>query len=73
VKNNDFLLGAKTLKDGGSFPPMIMLTDYEFSRYIILEGHFRMTAYGLEPDAFSSVTCILGMCDENDLRKWNNE
>ena len=72
VPNDGFLKAAKHLElqteSENAFPPMIFLTDS--TRYIILEGHLRMTAYALVPEAFENVSVILGRCSSADLDKW---
>jgi len=73
VPNDAALKGAQLLKAGHKFPPLIFLTDENQQRYIILEGHGRMTAYGLVPDLFQNVSVLLGICKSEDLDKWNGE
>jgi hypothetical protein len=70
VPNDSAIEGAKKLREGHKFPPLIFLTDASEERYIILEGHGRMTAYGLVPDLFENVSVLLGYCDYEDLNKW---
>lgn len=70
VSNDGFLKGAQNIKEGKKFPPLIFLTDESLSRYIILEGHLRMTAYGLVPDLFKNVSVLLGYCSFEELNKW---
>ena len=73
VPNDGAIEGAKKLMAGHKFPPLIFLTDENEKRYIILEGHGRMTAYGLVPDLFQNVSVLLGYCDNEDLDKWYGE
>jgi len=73
VPNDGAVNGAQWLKDGNRFPPMIFLTDKSESRYIILEGHGRMTAYGLVPELFQDVSVLLGYCNAAELKKWYGE
>ena len=73
VPNDGAISGSKWLKAGNKFPPMIFLTDKSESRYIILEGHGRMTAYGLVPDLFQNVPALLGYCETEELKKWYGE
>ena len=70
VPNDNSIKGAEKIKAGHKFPPLIFLTDENQSRYIILEGHGRMTAYGLVPDLFQDVSVLLGVCEANELNKW---
>ena len=71
VPNDNFIEIARKLRAGHIFPPMIFLTDKAESRYVILEGHARMTGYGLYPEAFRDVSVLLGYCVGSELDKWN--
>lgn len=70
VPNDGFVSLAEEIKNGASFPPLIFLTDEAESRYVILEGHARMTAYGLVPALFNGISVILGFCGYAELDKW---
>ena len=59
------------LEQGGSFPPIILLTS-DNENYTILEGHSRMTVYGLVPNFFDGSKCYIGICEDSALRKWNS-
>ncbi len=67
VPNDRALSGAQKIRDGYTFPPLIFLTDKAEERYIVLEGHGRMTAYGLVPELFQNVSALLGYCDGDEL------
>jgi len=73
VSNDNAIKTAQKLKEGCKFPPLIFLTDKSENRYIILEGHGRMTAYGLVADLFHDVSVLLGYCDSEELNKWYGE
>ena len=73
VPNDGFIKGADDVKSGIKFPPMIFLTDETEERFIILEGHARMTAYGLVPHLFERVSVLLGYCAAEQLDKWYGE
>ena len=70
VPNDGFIEAARELKNGHLFPPLICLTDEAESRYILLEGHLRMTAYALEPEFFQNVPALVGYCSGEELDKW---
>lgn len=70
IPNTPSINGVEFLKQGGSFPPIILLTS-DHKSYIILEGHSRMTVYGLAPDYFEGSKCYIGICNDSDLHKWN--
>lgn len=69
----DFIRIAQKLNEGRKFAPLIFLTDENESRYIILEGHVRMTAYGLAPEHFENISVLLGYCDCEELKQWYGE
>ena len=73
LSNDDFINGAELIKSGYEFPPLIFLTDESEKRYIILEGHSRMTSYGLVPELFRNIPVLLGYCDTDELNKWYGE
>ena len=73
VPNDGAIKGAEKLRKGHKFPPLIFLTDENEQRFIILEGHGRMTAYGLVPDLFQNVTVLLGICRSEELNTWYGE
>ena len=58
---------AKNIKNA---PPMIFVTDENESRFTILEGHHRMTAYALAPETFENIRVLLGICAGAELKKW---
>jgi len=64
--------GAQWLIEGNRFPPMIFLTDKSEERYIVLEGHNRMTAYGLVPVLFQNVSVLLGYCERRGISQWRH-
>jgi hypothetical protein len=73
LPNDDFIKGAELIKSGHRFPPLIFLTDKTEQRYVILEGHSRMTSYGLVPELFQNVSVLLGYCEADELNKWHGE
>lgn len=71
VSNNQFIKGAQLLKSGITFEPMIFLT-YDYSSFIILEGHSRITIYALQPENFKNINAFVLECPKNDILKWNS-
>lgn len=71
ISNSVSIRGVEYLEQGGSFPPIILLTS-DNEHFIILEGHSRMTVYGLAPEFFSGSKCYIGICEEKDLLRWNS-
>lgn len=73
VSNANFISGTEYLKSGSEFLPVILITDESEKRYIILEGHSRMTVYALAPEYFEGTECMIGYCEPEELIQWNNE
>lgn len=68
--NDDFLKAAEFIKSGGKFLRPVLLTA-DMKRFVIVEGHLRMTAYALAREFFSGVECIVGKCEADALEKWS--
>lgn len=73
VPNDGFLAGERFLRDGGRFPPVILLTAGSAGPHIILEGHLRMTAYALAPEYFAGTHAYVGFCSGEELKNWNTD
>lgn len=67
--NGGFLRAAEYIRSGGTFPRMFFLTS-DFDKFVIVEGHLRMTAYALAPECFNQVEVIVGKCDGDELSNW---
>ena len=67
--NDGFLRAAEYIRSGGTFPRMFFLTS-DFDKFVIVEGHLRMTAYALAPECFNHVEVIVGKCDGEELSNW---
>lgn len=67
--NDGFLRAAEYIRSGGTFPRMFFLTS-DFDKFVIVEGHLRMTAYALAPECFNQVEVIVGKCDGDELSNW---
>lgn len=67
--NAGFLKAAEFIKNGGKFPRIILLTS-DFEHFIIVEGHFRITAFALVPEYFQDIICFVGKCRNDALEKW---
>ncbi|MDD4772207.1 MAG: hypothetical protein PHZ09_01190 [Eubacteriales bacterium] len=71
VPNDAFISGVEYLKRGGKFLPVILITNRDEERYIIIEGHSHISAYALEPECFDGTECIIGYCGRSALVEWN--
>lgn len=67
--NDGFLRAAEYIRSGGTFPRMFFLSS-DFDKFVIVEGHLRMTAYALAPECFNQVEVIVGKCDGDELSNW---
>lgn len=70
VSNQPFIDGKKKL-DFCSFPPIIILTCNE-EKYLIIEGHSRMTIYGLNPGKFIKSKGYVGVCTEKEMQYYDS-
>lgn len=69
VPNDGFIKAAEFLKKGGKLPQMIFLTS-DSKHFVIVEGHQRMTAYAMVPNAFVNIEVFVGFTTKNELDKW---
>jgi hypothetical protein len=60
--NQGFLDAAATLRQGVTFPELILVSTAADAPLVVLEGHLRLTAYGLVPDTLPpETTALLGL------------
>jgi hypothetical protein len=64
---NDIRSAVELLKNGQSFPEIILVAQSDFNQPIVLEGHVRLTAYLLVPSG-APISAILG--HSSSLWKW---
>ena len=57
--NQGFLDAAAALRQGETFPELILVAADVDARPVVLEGHLRLTAYGLVPDTLPPETTVL--------------
>lgn len=69
VPNKPFIDGEKALETK-KFPPIILLTCNK-EKYLIIEGHSRMTIYGLNPDKFINTYGYIGICTKEEMEKYD--
>ena len=69
LSNAGFVKAAEFIKNGGTFPRPILLT-CDLEHFIIVEGHFRITAFALVPEHFNNIECFVGKCSNDDLKRW---
>ena len=59
VGNGAYWYLAEALKDGASFPELIMVGADENAPHVLLEGHVRLTAYFLVPDCIPPLLPVI--------------
>lgn len=69
VSNKQYIDGLKYL-DNNKFPPIILITCNEI-KYLIIEGHLRMTVYGLDPSKLNNTYAYIGYCSIEDMKKYD--
>lgn len=69
LSNAGFVKAAEFIKNGGKLPRPIFLTS-DLEHFVIVEGHFRITAFALAPEYFNNIECFVGKCSSDELKKW---
>lgn len=59
VSNRMFWHMANALAAGVSFPPLIVVGENKHAPLVLLEGHARLTAYFLRPDAMPATLPVM--------------
>lgn len=70
ISNKAFIEGKANIKDI-RLKPIILLTCNE-EKYLIIEGHSRMTVYGLNPSYFENTYGFVGFCSKEEMRKYDS-
>jgi len=70
VENTPTWEGLEYLKDH-TFPPVILITANE-QEYLILEGHSRMTVYGMDPELLTGTYGYIGSCTPESMRAYDD-
>ena len=69
VSNQPFLDGVEYNKTN-EFPPVILITCND-EKYLIIEGHSRMTVYGLNPSKLNGTYAYVGYTTEEEMKKYD--
>ena len=67
VTNEPFIKG---LREKDKFPPIILITCNR-KKYLIIEGHSRMTIYGLDPKKMNQTYAYVGYCSVEEMSKYD--
>lgn len=70
VSNQPFLDGLEYIKSG-KFPPVILLSCND-EKFLIIEGHSRMTVYGMDPDRFIGTYGFIGYCSKEEMEIYDS-
>ena len=66
VSNEPYIKGLEK----NNFPPVILITCNK-EKYLIIEGHSRMTIYGLDPKKINKTYAFIGYCSVEDMAKYD--
>lgn len=69
VPNDGFIAAAEHLKSGGKLPRTILITA-DLERFVIVEGHQRLTAYAMLTEKLAGAECIVGACSADEMKRW---
>ncbi len=69
VSNDPILEGVKYL-DNNKFPPVILIT-CNSEKYLIIEGHSRMTIYAFNPLKLEGTYAYVGYCSSKEMKKYD--
>ncbi len=69
ISNKQYIEGAKYLEHN-MFPPVILITCND-EKYLIIEGHLRMTSYALNPEKLEGTHAYVGYCSPKDMKKYD--
>lgn len=69
VSNQPFLDGVEYNKTN-KFPPVILITCND-EKYLIIEGHSRMTVYGFNPSKLNGTYAYVGYTTEEEMKKYD--
>ena len=69
ISNQPFLDGVEYLKNN-TFPPVILLTCND-EKYLIIEGHSRMTIYAFMPNKLNGTYAYIGYCSEDEMKEYD--
>ena len=69
VSNQQYIDGVKYLVNN-KFPPVILITCNDL-KYLIIEGHLRMTVYGFDPSLLEGTYAYVGHCSKEEMKKYD--
>lgn len=66
VSNEPYFKGLEYLESNNKFNPIIALTCNE-EKFVLIEGHSRMTVYGMKPELFVGTFGYIGYCSKEEM------
>ncbi|MBR1654503.1 MAG: hypothetical protein IJ690_06130 [Clostridia bacterium] len=66
ISNEPYFKGLEYLKSNNKFNPIIALT-CNGEKFVLIEGHSRMTVYGMKPKLFAGTFGYIGYCSKKEM------
>ena len=71
VSNEPYFNGLKYLENNNKFNPIVALT-CNGEKFVLIEGHSRMTVYGMKPELFVGSFGYIGYCSDEDMEIYDS-
>ena len=69
--NEPFFRGLEYFEKNNKFNPIVALT-CNGEKFVLIEGHSRMTVYGMKPQLFIVTFGYIGYCSKEDMEKYDS-
>ncbi len=67
ISNEPYFKGLEYLESNNKFNPIIALT-CNGEKFVLIEGHSRMTVYGMKPELFAGTFGYIGYCSTEEMK-----
>ena len=71
IPNEMFFKGLEYLENGNKFSPIIAITCNE-DKFVLIEGHSRVTVYAMKPELFVGTYGYVGICSQEEMKKYDS-
>ena len=71
VSNEPYYTGLKYLESNNKFNPIVAIT-CNGKKFVLIEGHSRMTVYGMKPQLFIGTFGYVGYCSKEDMEFYDS-
>lgn len=71
IPNESFFKGMEYLKSGNKFSPIIAITCNE-EKFVLIEGHSRVTVYAMNPELFVGTYGYIGVCSQEEMEIYDS-